>query len=253
MTSLRSTVLAIAVILVGAPVVFAQTVAAAAAASTPTGPWTGSAQVSFLRTSGNTDTSVLGLGAEAKYKASSPWSIGAKGLFNRGSLNGQENLKNLIAALRGSRALDKRTDFFVQAEYVEDKYAGIDLRTAAEVGLGRKLSLKEPHLLAIEVGFGLAHEVRLPGETKQDFGFGRGGFIYKYVISKNADFQDQANYVSNLKQTQDWRFTNVAALTSALRGKFSLKLIHSLNHLNTPPLGKKKTDTTIAAALVAKF
>jgi putative salt-induced outer membrane protein YdiY len=216
-------------------------------------PWTGAAQVSFLRTSGNTDVSVLGLGAEVKHKADGPWAVGAKGLFNRGSLNGQQNLKNLALAVRGSRAIDKRTDFFVEGGYIEDKYAGIESRTAGEIGLARKLSITEPHLFALEVGFGLAHEVRLPGQTSQDFGFGRGGFTYKYVISKTADFQNQANYISNLKQSSDWRFTNVAALTAALRGKFSLKLIHSVNHLNAPPLGKKKTDTTIAAALVAKF
>ena len=56
----------------------------------------------------------------------------------------------------------------------EDKYAGIDSRVAGELGLSRKLAITEPHLLAIEVGFGVAHEVRLPGKTSQDFGFGRG-------------------------------------------------------------------------------
>ncbi|MEO8360445.1 MAG: DUF481 domain-containing protein [Vicinamibacteria bacterium] len=216
-------------------------------------PVTGSAQFSLLQTHGNTDTSIYGLGAEIKYKGSSPWAIGAKALLNRGKVNGTENLNNLAAALRGSRAIDDRTDFFAEGAYAEDKYAGIDSRRAGELGLARKLAITEPHLLSIEVGFGLAHEVRLPGKTKQDFGFGRGGFTYKWVISKAADFQNQANYISNLKQTNDWRFTNLAAVTAALRGKFSLKVSHALNHLNTPPIGKKKTDSIISAALIAKF
>lgn len=216
-------------------------------------PVAGAAQISFLQTRGNTDTSVFGLGAEIKYKGSSPWAIGAKGFLNRGSVDGNENLKNLAAALRGSRALDARTDLFVEGAYAEDKYAGIDSRVAGELGLARKLTITEPHLFAIEVGFGLAHEVRLPGKVERDFGFGRGGLSYKWVISKTADFQNQANYIANLKQSSDWRFGNVAALTAALRSKFSLKLVHTLSHLNSPPPGKKKTDTTIAAALVAKF
>lgn len=216
-------------------------------------PVTGTAQVSFLQTRGNTDTSVFGLGAEIKYKGASPWSVGAKGFFNRGSVNGNENLKNLAAAARAGRSLDSRTDLFLEAAYAEDEYAGIDHRVAGELGVARKLTVDGPHLFSLEVGFGLAHEVRLPGKIAQDFGFGRGGLAYKWLISKTADFQNQDNYIANLKQSSDWRFTNVAALTAAIGGKFSLKLIHTVNHLNTPPPGKKKTDTIIAAALVAKF
>jgi putative salt-induced outer membrane protein YdiY len=57
----------------------------------------------------------------------------------------------------------------------------------------------------------------------------------------------------NLSDSQDWRFTNAAALTAALNARFSMKLSYNVAHLNTPPPGKKQTDTTAAAALVAKF
>src|SRR5262245_46692878 len=73
----------------------------------PPPPWTGSAQVSYLRTTGNTDTSVLGIGGEANYKATSPWSLGAKIFFSHGSENDVETLKKLQASLRAGRALSK--------------------------------------------------------------------------------------------------------------------------------------------------
>src|SRR5262245_54698920 len=138
-------------------------VGAIASAQTPEpsptpGPWTGSAQVSFLQTTGNTDTSVYGIAAEAKYKSESPWSFAGKGFLNRGSVNGNQNLKNLGLSLRGARAIDDRTDFFVEGTYFEDFYAGIDSRETIEAGVGRKLLVEEPHLLQIEAGFGLAHE-----------------------------------------------------------------------------------------------
>ena len=107
-------------------------------------------------------------------------------------------------------------------------------------------------LFQVEVGAGLAHETRVPNDT-EDFAFARGGFTYKWVISKTADFQNQANVIANLKDGDDWRFTNLAALTSTLRSRFSLKISYGLIRLNTPPIGKKKTDTIASAALVAKF
>jgi putative salt-induced outer membrane protein YdiY len=213
----------------------------------------GAAQVSFLNTSGNTETSVLGLGAEAKHKGDSPWSVVMKAAVNRGSVAGKENLSNLMGSLRGARALNDRTDFFVETGYARDTFAGIDSRFGGELGIARKLSITEPHLLTVEAGLGFAHEVRLPAKVGKDFATGRAGLNYKYVISKTADFQEQANAIANFSNGKDWRFTNVASLTAAMNSRFSLKLSHALSRLNTPPVGKKKTDTTIAAALVAKF
>lgn len=219
----------------------------------PPPTWTGTAQVSFLGTRGNTRTSVLGVGAEAKYKGVSPWSVGAKAAFNRGSTGGDENLRNLLGVLRAGRALNEKTDLFVETAYAEDQYAGIDSRFGGELGLSRKLSVTEPHILSIEGGLGGAHEVRLPGKTARNFATARAGLAYKYVISKNADFQEQVAFIENLTDTKDWRLAHTAALTASLTARFALKLSHSLLRLNTPPTGKKKTDTVIAAALVAKF
>jgi putative salt-induced outer membrane protein YdiY len=221
-------------------------------APTP-GPWTGAAQVSFLGTRGNTQTSVLGLGAEAKYKGVSPWSVAAKAALNRGSAEGAENLRNFLAVLRVGRGFDSHTDLFFEAGYGEDIYSGIDSRVGGELGVSRKLSASEPHLLSVEIGLGAIHEVRLPGKTSKDFATGRAGLNYKYVISKNADFQEQFSFTENLDNSKDWRLTNLLSLTAAIRGRFALKLSHGLARLNMPPLGKKKTDTVVAAALVAKF
>ncbi len=219
----------------------------------PPPAWTGAAQASFLKTSGNTDTSVLGLGADVKYKGTSPWSVSAKTALSRGSFNGEENLRNFTAGLRGGRSLNPKTEVFLGADYAEDIYAGIDSRVGGEAGVSRKLSASEPHLLSVEAAFGFTHEVRLPARIGDDFAVGRAGIIYKYVISKTADLQNQFNFIANLNETDDWRLTNVAALTAALDSRFSLKLSYAIGHLNTPPFRKVKTDQTMSAALVAKF
>lgn len=219
----------------------------------PPPAWTGAGQVSFLRTSGNTETSVLGLASELHYNGTSPWSAAAKAAVNRGSVSGEENLRNLAASLRGGRALNERTDFFLEVAYTEDIYAGIDSRLETQLGVAHVLVNAAPHSLSIEGGVGYAHEVRLPLRLAEDFAFDRARLTYKYTISKTAEVQNEASYFGNLKDASDWRFNNVAALTAALNSRFSLKLSHAVSHFNTPPDGKKKTDTVMAAALVAKF
>ena len=226
---------------------------AAAPAPTPPPAWTGAAQVSFLKTTGNTETSVLGIAGDAKYKGESPWSVAMKAGLARGEVDGVENLRKFTASVRGGRAFNERTEFFIEAGYAEDIYAGIDSRYGGEAGISHKLTLTGKHLLSVEAGLGAIHEVRLPGKIASDFATARGGLNYKFVISKTADFQNQTGYTANLSESADWRLTNATSLTAALNSRFSMKLSYNVGHLNTPPPGKKKTDTTAAAAIVAKF
>ena len=225
----------------------------AAPAPTPPPAWTGNAQVSFLKTTGNTETSVLGIGGETNYKGASPWSLGLKAALARGKSDEVENLRKFISALRGGRAFNDRTDLFVEVAYAEDIYAGIDSRYGGELGVSHKLTLTGKHLVAVEAGLGAIHEVRLPGRIASDFGTARAALSYKYVISKTSEFQNQSGFTLNLGNSDDWRFTNAASLTATLNTRFSMKLSYNIGYLNTPPSGKKKTDTTAAAALVAKF
>lgn len=225
----------------------------AAPAPAPPPAWTGAAQVSFLKTTGNTETSMLGLAGDAKYKGASPWSIAMKAGLARGSEGGVENLRKFAASVRGGRAFNDRTELFIEAAYAEDIYAGIDSRFGGEAGVSHKLTLTGKHLVSVEAGLGATHEVRLPGKIASDFATGRGGLNYKFVISKNADFQNQTGFTANLSDSEDWRLTNATSLTAALNSRFSMKLLYNVSHLNTPPPGKKKTDTTASAALVAKF
>ena len=119
--------------------------------------------------------------------------------------------------------------------------------------MSHKLTLTGKHLVSVEAGLGAIHEVPTWPRTSLFNPSGRGALSYKYVISKDADFQNQSGFTLNLGDSEDWRFTNATALTATLNTRFSMKLSYNIAHLNTPPVGKKKTDATAAAALVAKF
>src|SRR6187455_3122481 len=139
----------------------AQAQAVAAATTPPPAPhWTGSAQLSFLRNTGNTETSTFGVGGEANYKASSPWSGRLKGDFTRGEEDGIETLKKLGISIRGGRALATRTDLYVEGTYAEDIYAGIDSRLGGELGVSHKLTVTGKHLVTVEAGMGMVRESR---------------------------------------------------------------------------------------------
>ena len=76
---------------------------------------------------------------------------------------------------------------------------------------------------------------------------------YKWVFSKNAEFTDDATYIHDVENSDNWRFHNNAAVSAAINSIFSLKAYYKVVHLNEPVAGFEETDTTTGVSLVAKF
>ncbi|HEV8268956.1 MAG TPA: DUF481 domain-containing protein [Thermoanaerobaculia bacterium] len=219
---------------------------------TPPPPlWSGKGELSYVSTSGNTSTQTLGFSAEAEYKPD-PWAFLAKAAFVRAEADGEVKAKSFAALLKGSRKLFDHVDGFVQAGYVHNTFAGIDARYAGEAGIGYGVLTEGRHLLHVEVGLGYTKENRVLGDDRS-FATARAGLQYKCVISKTAEFTEEPQFVEDLKDTNDWRFNNVAALSASISTVFSLKVSHTFNYLREPPAGFGRTDTITAAAVVAKF
>ena len=76
---------------------------------------------------------------------------------------------------------------------------------------------------------------------------------YSWAISEMGALTEEATFVADLNTGDDWRFTNEVAATAALSTRLSLRVSHKLSHLNRPVPGFRKTDTILAAAIVAHF
>jgi putative salt-induced outer membrane protein len=213
--------------------------------------WSGKAEVSYVATSGNSDTKTLGAAGEAEYQPL-PWSAKAKIEFVRAEANGVVNARSFAGLLRGARKLSDRLETYAQGAYVENTFAGIDHRVAGEGGLAYLLFTSGPHTIKVEGGVGYTKEDRTNGDDRS-FGTARAGLLYKWKLSKTAEFSEEASFTEDLKESRDWRFANAVSLTAGVTTVLSVKLSHALVTLNEPVPGKKKTDTITSAALVAKF
>lgn len=217
----------------------------------PPPPFTGKADLSFLSTSGNTSTQSLGAGLELSYKLPE-WSFLAKGVFIRSQSNGEENARSWDASFRAGRALTARLEAFGQVGYLTNTFAGIDGQYSGDAGMAFKVLAGPEHTLRAEGSVGYLKENRVVGDDLS-FGLAKAGLGYKWVFSKTAEFTNDVTFTYDLKNSNDWRFGDKAALTGSLTPALSMKLSWTLLYLNSPPLGFGKTDTVTGAALVAKF
>ncbi len=256
----------------------------------PPPPFSGKAELSFLSTSGNTRTQTFGLGLDLGYKTD-PWDFKLKAAFVRAEADvsaptaadpnrkeSQLTAKAFDVSLRAGRKISAPLEAFVQAAYGQNRFAGIDGRIAVDAGLSFKALAGPAHFLGLEGAFGFIKEdlcgvsALFPGDClaidpdSRSFATARAGAVYKYVISKNAEFTNDANFTLDLKATDDWRFTDKAAVSASLTSVFSLKIGWALAYRNCTlfaangdcdkdPAKKtiSNTDTVTTAAIVAKF
>ncbi len=213
--------------------------------------WERTAELSLVATGGNTDTQTLGAGASLIWRPSA-WVTRARAAYVRSAANDVETAESLVAELRVSRALSPRLEAFGRADYVVNRFAGIDYRTTIDAGLGWLLYEDARHSLKVDGAAGVTHESRLAGENLT-FSVGSAGALYKFKLSTTAELTEQALLSTDLGEFGNWRLQNGLALTATLTRVFSLKVSHELKRINRPVPGFERTDTILAAALVASF
>ena len=215
------------------------------------GPWSGTAEVSLVATSGNSDTRSFGLGGEVTYDPG-PWKWLGRVSYLEAEADNQLRARSQSALVEMSRALSERLEAYGRGGYLRDLFAGIERRLTTEGGLGYTVIAADPQSLQILAGFGFTREQRVVADALS-LGTANVTGRYRWDISETSALTEEAAFVADLNTGDDWRFTNEVAVTAAISTRLSLKVSHRLSYLNRPVPGFRKTDTTLSAAMVASF
>ena len=233
-------------------VALAGSVAVAQPAEDPgDGPWSGTAELSLVATSGNADTHTLGLGAELTYDQGT-WRWLGRGSYVETEADDQVRARTQSALVETSRAFSERLDVYGRGGYLRDLFAGIERRVTTEGGLAYEAIRAEPQSLQLLAGVGFTNEQRVVGDDRS-LGTANLTGRYRWTITETSALTEEAAFVAALNTGDDWRFTNEVAAIAALSTRLSLKISHKLSYLNSPVPGFRNTDTILSAALVANF
>lgn len=226
--------------------------------------WFGNAELAFLSTSGNTDTTSIGGGLEVNYNPK-PWLFTLKGAALHAATDGVTTAENFTASMQASRDLTDHLDVFARAGWLRNRFSGINNIYNFDGGAGFKLLKSDTQFLRLEGGFGYT--------TEQDIVVGliapyrnyanvRAGLGYKWQITKTASFSNDFSYLLDLSDSQNWFITDKAAIAVSISKIFALQASWTLLYRNEPPVKDAstlpltrydKTDTATAVGLVAKF
>jgi putative salt-induced outer membrane protein len=232
---------------------FAPLAAAFAQAPPPPPPpkQEGTAELAYVGTTGNSKERTLSAGAEHIARPTN-WLIKNRFQVVRGDEDGVLTTESWLYGFRSERTLNARTSAFGEYVYFRDQFAGIAPRNSLTGGLMFTAIKNDRHTLSADAGLGYLNEQRLAGDDVSS-GTYSGGANYKLKFSENAELTDELRLLGAFYMADDWRVSNVVAVTAKLTTIFSLKFSSTVRHLNFPVPGFTGTDTTTSVAFVASF
>ena len=220
--------------------------------------WIGSLGLAWVATSGNTDTSTLGLDFALDRKPE-PWGFELVARGNRAEdknrPEGEETTtaENYLVSARAVRKLSTRWEAFGGLAWARDPFAGFDSQTVASAGATYLAVESKRHLLTLDAGLAYTWEDRVPPEEDVNFAGGLLGLSWEWTLSKNSKLVERLVFLPNFDDSGDWRLNSMTALEAAVNSWLALRLGYEIRHRNQPIGDADSTDTTSTASVVFNF
>lgn len=224
--------------------------------------WSGEGSFSAGTTTGNTETTDLGLGLKLAKKANA-WTYSGEAVADYGEIDGLESRNRTFLAGSVDRQINDRLFGFGRVSYEVDQFTGFDSRTFVGAGLGYEILQGPQSTWSVRGGPGVKiDEVKriittdalgaaliIPAETETSFAVvAKSDFAYSF--NDSVTFTNVTDVLYAQESTQ---IGNTAAITASLTDSLSARVSFDVRHDTNPPLGFEDTDTATKIAVVYGF
>jgi len=218
----------------------------------PNKNWKNVTEISYVNANGNSKATTT----SAKNTFSRTWATKTTLDLEAGALGSQSEgvttAEQYFASEKVSQKISDRNYAFEKFGWEKNRFAGIAHRYDVSVGLGRELLAGPKNVWIAELGGGYVNEQRV-SPPRNDFGSGRAYTKYTRNFTETSHFSQDAEYLHNLEENEDYRVNTETALVGALSAHFSLKASFVWKHVGRPPAGFGRNDTVTSMALIASY
>lgn len=217
----------------------AMTLPVTAAAQDDNG-WSGEAALTGSRTTGNTETTDIGLGLNLQ-KASDVWRHTFKASADFGRVSGDTNKERFVLGYQIDRNLSDRLYVYGNADYFSDKFGAFEDGYFLGTGLGYKLVVPEPLGWDVEAGLGYRSQTsQSPASVTEKELALRAASKLSYLLNDNVSAYNNSEVVYGDSNTTLW---NETGLTATLAGNLAARASFRVDHNTDVAVGREKTDT----------
>jgi putative salt-induced outer membrane protein len=218
------------------------------AVSAEEGPWSGSAAVGYLATSGNADNTSANGNFKLGYDAGS-WHHSMEARAVGASAENETTAEAYGFNAKSKYDLSEFNYVFGLVDWKKDRFSGYDQQISEQVGYGRRLLNTERYTWNAEIGAG-ARQSDLRDGTKQNETTVRGATDFTWQISETAEFGQALIIESGADNTF---IESVSAVKAQLVGSIALVASYTIRRNSSVPVGSEKQDTFTALSLEYAF
>ncbi len=220
----------------------------ALAADVVEGVWSGEAELGYVQTSGNTETTTINVRAAAALRHAA-WLHDFEFTGLRATDGGVTTADSVSLLYRAEYNLSDIDALFGSLRGEDNRFAGFDRRYTEVLGYRRSVIRTDSHTLKLEAGIG-ARQTRNVDGTRTSEGILRAAMDYAWQITESSSFKQAIS----MENGSDNRVTeSVTELKLKINGNLSMKTTLTVKNNSTVPPGVRNTDVQTAVTLVYDF
>ncbi|VAV94837.1 hypothetical protein MNBD_ALPHA06-1481 [hydrothermal vent metagenome] len=212
--------------------------------------WSGEASLSGSKTTGNTNTTDIGVAVHIK-KVNGPWESKFDTTYDLGTANGISNKNRWTIGYQLNRQVNERMYVYGNANYFSDDFGPFKQGSFVGAGFGLDVIKTEPASWELEAGTGYrSQKSRGAGLVfpvrENEIAF-RSGSRFTYKFNDAVSFFNTTELIWSDSDRYIWNDTGITAqIAGNLAARFNFRVD---NHSTVAP-GVKNTDTITRGALV---
>ncbi|WP_418185836.1 DUF481 domain-containing protein [Aliarcobacter vitoriensis] len=206
-------------------------------------------ELSYINTSGNTDTSSLSgrLGLNAKFDEQE---LKAKGSILKSKDNNKKSANKYELELDYDHMIGDRLYTYLGAHYINDEFSDYDSRLNVGPGLGYKFIYTDDEVLDIQGGFDYAVD-KFKNGKKDEYVAPRAELNYKYKIKENIELKQMLSYLISAEDSEKYFFSSETGIAVKMMENLSLGASYRIDYVNYTE--KEKTDKKFLTSLIFDF
>ena len=212
-------------------------------------PWTITAGLGFVNTSGNTNTETLTFKFDIAYEIER-WKHEAHLETLKTSTNDITTADRKLLTAQSNYKFRPLDYFWGNFSYEDDRFTGFEYQAVLSLGYGRKLINTDKHKLDAEIGPGYRNFKVEGAPSSDDEALLRAVGKYKWLISKFSEFTQ--DLIGNFGEDQtEWR--SITALRTSIYDNLALRISYNVRYLDKVPPGNVNYDRTTNITLDYTF
>lgn len=209
--------------------------------------WAGEASLTGSKTTGNTDTTDVGLGLKLA-KTGETWTHKFKAAADLGEAADVTNKKRYNLGYQIDRELNDRTYIFASGDYFSDDFGSYQEGYFVGAGLGYKVVVTDPITWNVEGGLGFRsqQEQGALGVRTEELA-GRAMSDFDWILNDNVSLYNDTELTYASSDTYIW---NETGLTAQIAGNLAARISYRIDHHTDVPAGVENTDTISRIGIV---